>query len=370
MSLITRKNQPFATTSKDSSVQGDNIVFVTGGSTIIGDSWIQFNDLRIDLKSLINSFISKLARRIFNVKNGILYVVITINKNNELEVIPSISLNQSIVGNVKVFDSLANKLPLMLVKLTQDGSNDLSSIIPITSDDIEVYKGYGNFTLIGPQGETGPVGDTGAPGLIGNQGLTGLNGYQGVEGHPGVTGPDGSIGETGLLGLDGVSIQRFVNVSSIDPIADFMGIPLLGDEGLEVQFTNLSTGDWVNLLWDFGDGITSTEENPIHIYDDLGSYTVILYLYGIANNSKKIRYSYINVVEESYIIPDVVDHSNPSGIWISLLDSLTPNIINSQILDEEGVIVQSGVESDNLLGEFDSSENDSYDVLQDQVIVS
>jgi len=210
MGLNTRKNQPFSAFTKDSAIQGSNVVFVKGGATIIDDMWIQFNDLRIDLKILIDSFISTQARRIFNVKNGVLFVLITINKSNELEVIPSISLNQFVVGNVKVFESLSGKLPLMLVKLTQDGSDDLSSIVPITSGDIEVYKGYGNLTLIGPQGETGPAGDTGAPGLPGYQGITGQDGFQGVSGSGGETGAYGSPGPAGPRGPTGASIPRFV----------------------------------------------------------------------------------------------------------------------------------------------------------------
>jgi len=29
-------------------------------------------------------------------------------------------------------------------------------------------------------------------------------------------------------------------------------------------------------LWDFGDGITSIDENPLHIYANSGNYTVLL----------------------------------------------------------------------------------------------
>lgn len=43
-----------------------------------------------------------------------------------------------------------------------------------------------------------------------------------------------------------------------------------------IQFTNTSTGDYESLVWDFGDGILSTEENPIHIYTREGSYEVTL----------------------------------------------------------------------------------------------
>ncbi|PKQ67136.1 hypothetical protein BZG01_08535 [Labilibaculum manganireducens] len=43
----------------------------------------------------------------------------------------------------------------------------------------------------------------------------------------------------------------------------------------DVQFTNNST-DGETYLWDFGDGSTSTEENPLHTYDTAGSFTVSL----------------------------------------------------------------------------------------------
>ncbi|WP_283242724.1 PKD domain-containing protein [Marinifilum caeruleilacunae] len=44
---------------------------------------------------------------------------------------------------------------------------------------------------------------------------------------------------------------------------------------MSVQFTNNSS-DGESYLWDFGDGHTSTEENPNHTYDTPGSYTVSL----------------------------------------------------------------------------------------------
>lgn len=45
--------------------------------------------------------------------------------------------------------------------------------------------------------------------------------------------------------------------------------------GLEVAFSNESAHA-TNYLWDFGDGDTSSMENPVHIYDVKGEYTVAL----------------------------------------------------------------------------------------------
>jgi Zn-dependent metalloprotease len=45
---------------------------------------------------------------------------------------------------------------------------------------------------------------------------------------------------------------------------------------LQVKFTNRSTYNVNQYLWEFGDGNTSTEENPVHTYTELGSYDVKL----------------------------------------------------------------------------------------------
>ncbi|MFC3336045.1 PKD domain-containing protein [Flavobacterium palustre] len=41
-----------------------------------------------------------------------------------------------------------------------------------------------------------------------------------------------------------------------------------------ILFTNLATGDFTHISWDFGDGNFSDEENPSHIYTRVGTYAV------------------------------------------------------------------------------------------------
>ena len=43
-----------------------------------------------------------------------------------------------------------------------------------------------------------------------------------------------------------------------------------------VKFTNLSSGKAQSYIWDFGDGTTSTEKNPLHVYAKSGYYNVKL----------------------------------------------------------------------------------------------
>lgn len=43
-----------------------------------------------------------------------------------------------------------------------------------------------------------------------------------------------------------------------------------------VTFTNTSTGNWAYSFWNFGDGNSSTQTNPQHVYQNTGIYTVCL----------------------------------------------------------------------------------------------
>jgi len=61
-----------------------------------------------------------------------------------------------------------------------------------------------------------------------------------------------------------------------------------------ISFTDLSSGA-TSWLWDFGDGETSTDQNPTHTYGQLGSYTVSLTIgtiipTGGANTNEKPNY--------------------------------------------------------------------------------
>lgn len=60
------------------------------------------------------------------------------------------------------------------------------------------------------------------------------------------------------------------------PVAAFTGTPTTGGAPLEVAFTDLSTGTPTEWLWSFGDGNLSAEQNPTHVYDLPGTYTVNL----------------------------------------------------------------------------------------------
>lgn len=64
------------------------------------------------------------------------------------------------------------------------------------------------------------------------------------------------------------------------PSASFVATPLSGDAPLEVQFTDHSSGQVSEREWDFDNGQTSDELNPVHTFTSAGAYNVTLRLAG------------------------------------------------------------------------------------------
>ncbi len=53
--------------------------------------------------------------------------------------------------------------------------------------------------------------------------------------------------------------------------------------GLNIQFLDMSFGEPDQWTWDFGDGTTSNEQNPLHLYDTEGVYNVCLAIFNSDN---------------------------------------------------------------------------------------
>ena len=93
----------------------------------------------------------------------------------------------------------------------------------------------------------------------------------------------------------------------VTPITcDFTAMPRRGMTPLTVQFSNLSTGPIDSVSWDFGDGKTSTQQNPRHIYYQPGKYDVTLLVNGDSTECEIIMENYIDV------LPDLVEEEGPN----------------------------------------------------------
>ena len=85
--------------------------------------------------------------------------------------------------------------------------------------------------------------------------------------------------------------------------------------------TNLSS-NYDNVLWDFGDGITSLHENPTHIYTNSGTYTLTLFSFsnlGCLVDSQSVNiYVSFGVPSWDCVNGACIDPSNGNGIFTSL----------------------------------------------------
>jgi len=105
-----------------------------------------------------------------------------------------------------------------------------------------------------------------------------------------------SLTASGPGGSDMESKTGYVTVYQA-VVADFSAVPLSGISPLSVNFTNLSSGDFSSLLWDFGDGSTSIETNPSHIFQNPGTYTVSLTASGPGGSDIETKSDYITVYQ-------------------------------------------------------------------------
>lgn len=87
-------------------------------------------------------------------------------------------------------------------------------------------------------------------------------------------------------------------------VADFEADKTQGVKNLEVQFTDLSIGENINVwYWNFGDGRTSSEQNPLHFYNRPGRYTVSLTVSNGTDYDIETKINYITV--DGICSPDI-----------------------------------------------------------------
>ncbi|WP_304019311.1 PKD domain-containing protein [Methanospirillum hungatei] len=113
-----------------------------------------------------------------------------------------------------------------------------------------------------------------------------------------------SLTATSITGATSTKVrQRYIIVRDKYPLeADFLANPTYGKAPLHVQFTDCSKGAVEEWKWDFGDGGTAYEQNPSHVYQRPGKYTVTLTVSSpTAGTSTKVKEKYI-IVEPSCII--------------------------------------------------------------------
>jgi PKD repeat protein len=124
----------------------------------------------------------------------------------------------------------------------------------------------------------------------------------------------------GKMGVGRINAYNAVNTGPQPPNAEFSGSPTSGDYPLTVNFTDLSTGSPTSWSWTFGDGGSSSAQNPSHEYTAAGTYTVSLTATNATGSDNETKVDYITVTEpgagdQAYALSDIPVSGTVTGSY-------------------------------------------------------
>ena len=132
-------------------------------------------------------------------------------------------------------------------------------------------------------------------------------------------------------------------IEIIEPSAFFKDIHNC-DNPLEVDFRNLSVGN-DEVLWDFGDGTTSMQLDPIHVFPSTGNYQVSLRVtnYSTGCTHEFIKDVQVTIPEANFTYATLASNSLDSVLCVSsskraYLENLSTDYRNYRVYWEDGYI--------------------------------
>ena len=192
---------------------------------------------------------------------------------------------------------------------------------PVNDPRVAGYKIHygtasGNYTA---QMDTGNVTTSTVPNLV-----------DGATYYFAVTAYDGSLVQSGFSN----EVAGTVPAAPVGaPVANFSASTTSGTAPLAMNFTSTSTGSITTYAWTFGDGTSSTAQNPTKTYTTAGSYTVALTVTGTGGSNTKTVPNYITVTAA----PDTVPPSVPSGLTGTATSSTSVSLRWNASTDNVGV---------------------------------
>ena len=132
-----------------------------------------------------------------------------------------------------------------------------------------------------------------------------------------------------------------ITVGQVPGVSAAFNSPAIGTLFQPVQFTDQSAGAVTSWIWSFGDGITSTTQNPQHTYQGFGTYTVTLIVTD-ANNCRDTITQVIEIsnfigVEEEDFAKSLQLWPNPSsGIFHLMVEFAKPKAFEMEVTDLSG----------------------------------
>ncbi len=108
--------------------------------------------------------------------------------------------------------------------------------------------------------------------------------------------------------------------------ASFSAYPQSGPVPLQVRFLDYSTGNPTSWSWSFGDGSTSTDREPMHVYTDPGRYTPTL-LITDATGASSMRSLELGIVATNTLTPAPTITPTPTvNVTVTSNVTVTPTV--------------------------------------------
>lgn len=114
-----------------------------------------------------------------------------------------------------------------------------------------------------------------------------------------------TLAVSGPAGSDTKTRTNYIDVSSPgSTVAEFTASPKSGPAPLTVSFTDLSSDNVNSWSWNFGDGGTSSQQNPVYTYSSPGTYPVSLSVTSTSGDDMETKVDYITVSDPAAITAD------------------------------------------------------------------
>ncbi|MDW5549989.1 PKD domain-containing protein, partial [Methanosarcina sp.] len=107
------------------------------------------------------------------------------------------------------------------------------------------------------------------------------------------------------------------------PVANFTSSATSGKAPINIKFTDTSTGKPAVWKWSFGDGTSSTQQNPTHKYSKAGTYTVILTVKNAISSNTVTKTDYIKVVTKPAAAFSASPTSGKMPLTVAFTDTST-----------------------------------------------
>jgi len=149
----------------------------------------------------------------------------------------------------------------------------------------------------------------------------------------------GQPGRAGLINSNGCAGQQTGGA----PVANFVGAPTTVPVGTNVSFTDLSTNSPTQWSWNFGDGGTSTQQNPTRSYAAPGQYTVTLTATNASGSDTETKQNYITVTQQSgggnggTITCDTLVHLD--GEFVAVINPIDEPSFEAYLIDNDQAAV-------------------------------